>query len=57
MVKTLEDVKRVAGIADQLREFGIPEKICIAIDRWNKKQEEKLNNGTTLVSLCDERKV
>ncbi|KKN65885.1 hypothetical protein LCGC14_0477020 [marine sediment metagenome] len=42
MVKTLEDVKRVAEIADRLRELGIPEKTCTAIDRWNKRQEEKL---------------
>jgi len=45
VVKTLDDVKRVAEIADRLRELGIPEKTCVAIDKWNKKQEEKLNTG------------
>lgn len=42
MVKTLENVKRVAEIADRLRELGVPEKTCIAIDRWNKREEEKI---------------
>jgi len=45
MVKTLVDVKRVAEIADRLREMGVPEKTCIAIDRWNKKQEERINTS------------
>lgn len=44
MIKTLEDIRRVAEIADRLRELGVPEKTCIAIDRWNKVQEEKLNS-------------
>lgn len=44
MEKTLQDVRRVAEISDQLRELGIPEKTCSSIDRWNKKQEEKLNS-------------
>ena len=44
MVKTLEDVKRVAEIADRLRELGISEETCTAIDKWNKEEEEKLNS-------------
>ena len=44
MVQTLEDVRRVAEIVDRLRELGVPEKTCIAIDRWNKRREEKLNS-------------
>ena len=44
MVKTLEDVRRIAEVADRLRELGVPEKTCIAIDKWNKGQEEKLNS-------------
>jgi len=43
MVKTLEDVRRIAEITDRLRELGVPQKTCIAIDGWNKKQEEKLS--------------
>lgn len=44
MVETLEDVKRVAEIADRLRELGIPKKTCGAIDKWNKRREEKINS-------------
>lgn len=44
MIKTLGDIRRIAEIADRLRELGVPEKTCIAIDRWNKRQEEKLNS-------------
>ena len=44
MVITLEDVRRVAEIADRLRELGIPEETCTAIDKWNKGREEKLNS-------------
>ena len=44
MVKTLEDIRRVAEIADRLRELSVPEKTCTAIDRWNKRREEKLNS-------------
>ncbi|KKL83834.1 hypothetical protein LCGC14_1970820 [marine sediment metagenome] len=51
MVKTLEDVERVAEIVDRLRKLGIPEKTCIAIDGWNKKQEGKLAKELSSVSI------
>ena len=41
-MKTLEDVRRVAEIADRLRELGVPESTCNRIHIWNKKQEEKI---------------
>ena len=44
MAQTLEDVKQVAEFVDRLRDLGVPEKTCIAIHRWNKRREEKLNS-------------
>ena len=38
----VEDIKRVAVIADKLRKLGVPEKVCRRIDIWNKKREEEL---------------
>ena len=41
-MKSLEDVKRVAEIADKLLELGIPKNVCNRIHIWNKKQEEEI---------------
>lgn len=46
-MKTIEDVKRVAEIADRLRELGVPENTCKHIDAWNKRQEEEIQKRIT----------
>jgi len=48
-MKTLEDIKKVAEIADRLLELGVPENICNQIHEWNKNQEEKIQARIALV--------
>lgn len=44
MVKTLEDVEEVRGIASRLEEIGVPQKMIDRIRKWVRGEAKRLRN-------------